>query len=303
MNNTFAKLTALCFSALFPLNLAAEANCDPTPSCADIGFPFTATQCGAIKKLKCPFSDDFFFCSITDCNQVTVNALTQYCSEYCQDTPSMCVRAASRPCTSTGNGLFATQPDHTSPGTLLQSNASPNSIGGNTYLLGPVTTSNVHSATVYSAGEQFNANCAASMNGTPELIMPRGSGSMTGHNTFFVPVTIQGVLNYSGVPGNNDHWESLDFRKGAKLRIAISSVPSYMHSNMILAFGPNTANQVCLMYTGSSTPTSVTPTVTFQGPPVQTITIRYQTNGNINVNCGGLNCERVYNGICDGYSQ
>ena len=73
-NFLLIPLTALAVSVCLPFTAGATANCDDVPDCAEIGFPYTASQCGNHEMLKCPFDDDHYFCSLS--NAPTTNCDT-----------------------------------------------------------------------------------------------------------------------------------------------------------------------------------------------------------------------------------
>ena len=58
-----AGLTALAFSSILSSTAFAQT-CAVVPTCEDLGYTFSATNCNGKKILKCPFDQTKFFCLI-----------------------------------------------------------------------------------------------------------------------------------------------------------------------------------------------------------------------------------------------
>lgn len=231
MKNVFYKLTVFASFVVLPSLSFAEANCDPLPDCTDIGFVYTASQCGNLKKLKCPFDDEYYFCSKSDCTQVTFNSTTQYCASYCSDTPTMCVAANYKSCDS--SGLFATSNGvgklHTANSTF--SAPSSNRMTGNHYFLGDASASNsayFQSVTFKSARGSYPNNCPSGK------LNPKVTVSsylyMTGYCSFYTDVDFK-YLQYS--PSNSP---SLYFYGNTDLGIMYSNTSSMYSNTVTLVF-------------------------------------------------------------------
>ena len=220
-------------------------NCEPVPDCSAIGFAYTSAECGSLKKLKCPFDDRSYFCSKSDCNQVTYNSTTQYCTKYCADTPSMCVEAKYKTCDTTADtGLFAL--NNGVVGTLHKANTKISSsynniITGSHYLLGPVTLDssaymqNVH---IYNAGQEYPNNCASSMNGKPSL--SSNYLYLTGDNIFRADIT------FNNVPYNSSNPWSAQFYGNTNIKIKFTPHPSYPNTINLTLQGEGTDNKICI---------------------------------------------------------
>lgn len=81
---------------LIPVTVAADT-CSTLPSCASIGFTYSAADCGTLKKLKCPFGDAYF-CSGSNCKSVSLNANTEVCTKYCEEDRNVCVEKRPMTC-------------------------------------------------------------------------------------------------------------------------------------------------------------------------------------------------------------
>lgn len=95
LNYKYMLLAGGLSLAVIPGNAAADT-CSTLPNCADIGFTYTAAQCGALKKLKCPFGDAYF-CSGNNCNSVSVGTF-EVCTKYCEDDRNVCVEKRAATC-------------------------------------------------------------------------------------------------------------------------------------------------------------------------------------------------------------
>lgn len=61
-------LLTTVFTTFFAVPEAVLAfSCNTQPSCADLGYTYTAQQCGDIEKLHCPFGGDNYFCVKNTC--------------------------------------------------------------------------------------------------------------------------------------------------------------------------------------------------------------------------------------------
>jgi hypothetical protein len=67
-------LAILSIALLTPFQASAET-CSSLPSCSDLGFVYTATQCDedGLKKIKCPFGN-YYFCSKAACTGYTLTS-------------------------------------------------------------------------------------------------------------------------------------------------------------------------------------------------------------------------------------
>ncbi len=95
LNYKYLLLAGGLSLALIPENGRADT-CSTLPNCTDIGFAYTAEQCGDLKKLKCPFGNSYF-CSVTTCTPVTV-ASDEVCTKYCEKDASMCIEKRKLNC-------------------------------------------------------------------------------------------------------------------------------------------------------------------------------------------------------------
>ena len=257
MNNVLYKYAIFSALTLMPLSAFAETNCDALPDCTDIGFVYTSSQCGSLKKLKCPFDDDWYFCSKSNCTQINFNTTTQYCTTYCSDTPTMCTAATYKPCDTSSNGLFASSNGvgtlHAANSTIASSSSSY--VTGKHYLLGPVTPATsgyynsqqaiyLQNVQFYSAGQSYPNNCRLLMNGTAKISANRAY--LSGYNTFYTDVDFQNVY-YSVVGGSTYNWHG-DFRGNTNLNIEFHGSTVWENS-ISLSFYPvsgSTTNNVCI---------------------------------------------------------
>ncbi|MBP9988049.1 MAG: hypothetical protein KBT46_00985 [Ruminococcus sp.] len=222
--------------------------CEPLPKCSDIGFKYTAPECGPLKKMKCPFDDVHYFCSKSDCNQVTYNSTIQYCTEYCADTPSMCVKAEYKTCDTTANtGLFGTGGVgtlHAANSTISSSDSVP--LTGNHYVLGPInfnSTPYFSNAKFYNAGNSFPGNCENS--GTPKLssIWTYLSGF---ENAFNIDVDFDRVPYYPGST-SSEKWKA-SFNGNTNINVIYNPSGTTMNSIELTFKGDaqKTTNKLCV---------------------------------------------------------
>lgn len=95
LNYKYMLLAGGLSLAVIPGDAAADT-CSTLPNCSDIGFTYTAAQCGTLKKLKCPFGDAYF-CSGNNCNSVSVGTF-EVCTKYCEDDRNVCVEKRDATC-------------------------------------------------------------------------------------------------------------------------------------------------------------------------------------------------------------
>lgn len=181
-------------TALFIPNSTFADTCATLPDCASLGFKFAASECGSLKKLKCPFGDQYF-CSISNCKAVTVG-YNMKCTKYCEDDNTVCVEAEYTSCSAaiSAKGGRMISAGTTSLGTITQ----------DLYLMGAVETKyqsgsynqqsfngtqkGIH---IYDAGKVFPI-CKKEM-GNKEASLNLHSLSGKGSITFHVPTTIKSL--------------------------------------------------------------------------------------------------------------
>ena len=70
-----AGLTALAFSSIFTSTAFAQT-CAVVPTCEDLGYDLSASDCADKKALKCPFDNTKYFCNVSTTNCTSSHTLT-----------------------------------------------------------------------------------------------------------------------------------------------------------------------------------------------------------------------------------
>lgn len=179
--------------ALTPAIVTAET-CSTLPECSDLGFTYTSDQCGTLKKLKCPFDDDSYFCSGNPCNSVTVYPSTEVCTEYCEEDSNVCVAKRKLTCTELMSKNNCTK--------YANGSTISGTITGDICLLGTVTQATGYSsslkftkATVYDAGLRWPEACESEMTGRAKLDL--NYASIESYAYFYTDIETSSTITYA----------------------------------------------------------------------------------------------------------
>lgn len=187
---------------LLPASVAADV-CGVLPTCDSLGFTYSATDCGTLKKLKCPFGDAYF-CSGNNCKSVSVGS-TEKCTKYCEEDKNVCVEKRAMTCSEL---LTANNCTRKNNGAILSG-----TISKDICVFGTVTGSSVNftQVSVWDAGQRFPA-CESEMTGRAKLDL--SSASITNHAYFYTDLDLD-YINYSP---QSSTW-SADFYGNTNIRI------------------------------------------------------------------------------------
>lgn len=172
---------------LLPVSVAADT-CGTLPSCASIGFTYSAADCGNLKKLKCPFGDAYF-CSGSDCKSVSVNPKTEKCTKYCESDKNICVEKRAMTCSEL---LSANSCTRYNDGATIRGNISRDICVFGTVKQATGTNSSLTftQTTVWDAGKRWAA-CKSEMKGRAKLDL--GSITIENGTSFYTDVDINNI--------------------------------------------------------------------------------------------------------------
>ena len=173
---------------LLPVSVAADT-CGTLPSCASIGFTYSAADCGNLKKLKCPFGDAYF-CSGSDCKSVSVNPKTEKCTKYCESDKNICVEKRAMTCSEL---LTANSCTRYNDGATISGNISRDICVFGTVKQSTGTWNNsltFTQTTVWDAGKRWAA-CESEMKGRAKLDLR--SITIVNSTTFRTDVDIDNI--------------------------------------------------------------------------------------------------------------
>ncbi|MBE6454487.1 MAG: hypothetical protein E7017_06380 [Alphaproteobacteria bacterium] len=192
----YKSTLALGTMLLLPFSVFADT-CATLPKCADLGFVYSASDCGSLNKLKCPFDDTSYFCSANTCKSVSVGKF-EVCTKTCDDDKNVCVDKRAMTCDealkvecgdkvySDGSSISGTI---TEPicikGTVIQASGS----GSSLEFVG---------ASVYAA-EKLYAACKTEMGNTKSKLNLNHISIKNSVN-FYTDVDIQSVYFYPNSP-------------------------------------------------------------------------------------------------------
>ena len=96
------KLIFLLIFAFSFISPVKAQNCKVLPTCEELGYNKTVSQCAGIEYLTCPFDETKVYCPSTDpCDDYEDKTCTYGCASYYSDCPSKCKTcdtAPSDPC-------------------------------------------------------------------------------------------------------------------------------------------------------------------------------------------------------------
>ena len=206
---------------LLPVSVAADT-CGTLPSCASIGFTYSAADCGNLKKLKCPFGDAYF-CSGSDCKSVSVDPKTEKCTKYCESDKNICVEKRAMTCSEL---LTANSCTRYNDGATISGNISRDIcvFGTVKQATGMNSSLTFTQTTVWDAGKRWAA-CKSEMKGTAKLDL--GSIKIANNAVFYPAVDIDNIEYTSSTSQN---W-SADFY--GNTRIHVNYRPSSVQSSVL----------------------------------------------------------------------
>lgn len=195
---------------LIPVTVAADT-CSTLPSCADIGFTYSATDCGTLKKLKCPFGDAYF-CSGSNCKSVSLNANTEVCTKYCEEDKNVCVEKRPMTCSEllSKNNCTRYNNGATIFGTISRDICLFGTVKQGT---GYSSTPDFTQMTVWDAGLRWPV-CESEMTGRAKLDL--SYANITNFATFYTDLELDSIT-YSP-QGSSQNW-SANFYGNTKLRV------------------------------------------------------------------------------------
>lgn len=196
-------------AVLLPISVAADT-CSTLPSCASIGFTYSAADCGKLKKLKCPFGDAYF-CSGNNCKSVSVSS-TEKCTKYCEEDKNVCVEKRPMTCSEL---LLANNCQRYNNGSTISG-----TISRDICLFGTVKQSTGYGSsltftqmTAYDAGKRWSV-CESEMTGRAKLDL--NYASITNYATFYTDLDLDSIT-YSP-QGSSQNW-SASFYGNTRIRV------------------------------------------------------------------------------------
>lgn len=195
---------------LIPVTVAADT-CSTLPKCADIGFTYTADDCGKLKKLKCPFGDAYF-CSGSNCKSVSLNANTEVCTKWCEEDKNVCVEKRPMTCSEllSKNNCTRYNNGATISGTISRDICLFGTVKQGT---GYSSTPDFTQMIAWDAGLRWPV-CESEMTGRAKLDL--NYAKITNHASFYTDVEID-QISYSP-QGSTYNW-SANFYGNTTLRV------------------------------------------------------------------------------------
>ncbi|MBQ7285551.1 MAG: hypothetical protein IJW72_04800 [Alphaproteobacteria bacterium] len=195
----YKYILAAVTAVLLPASVAADV-CKELPTCDSLGFTYTATDCGTLKKLKCPFGDAYF-CSGNNCKSVSVSS-TEKCTKYCAEDTNVCIEKRAMTCSELLSANNCTRYNHNS--------TISGTISKDICLFGTVKQATGYGSSLtftqmkaYDAGKRFPV-CESEMTGRAKLDL--GYISITNYVYFHTDVDIDSVT-YSP-QGSSRNWSA-----------------------------------------------------------------------------------------------